>query len=105
MERDNQAITAFKLWIFPSLVSIMSLMIWQEIKEIKSDVKALLSQSNIDKTRIDNLERHLFKPVTIPGPTSRASQNQGDQVPPPPIKLMLTEFLLPGKNEFDEEMT
>lgn len=105
MERNNQSIAAFKLWIFPSLVSIMSLMIWQEIKEIKSDVKALLSQSNIDKTRIDNLERYLFNPVKTPGPTSSASQTPGNQAPPPPIKFILTEFILPGKNELDEEIT
>lgn len=104
MERNNQTVTAFKLWVFPSLVSIMSLMIWQEIKEIKSDVKALLGQSNIDKTRIDNIERHLFTPVT-PGPTSSTRQDPRDQVPPTPIKLMLTEFIIPGKNEFEDELS
>lgn len=31
------------------------------MNEIKSDVKALMAQSNIDKTRIDNLERQVYK--------------------------------------------
>lgn len=33
------------------------MMIWRDISELRSDVKSLLAQSNIDKTRIDNLER------------------------------------------------
>jgi hypothetical protein len=31
------------------------MLIWRDISELRSDVKALLAQSNIDKTRIDNL--------------------------------------------------
>lgn len=59
--RENPAINAFKVWIFPSLASAMALLIWNDVNEIKSDVKALMAQSNIDKTRIDNLERVVFK--------------------------------------------
>jgi hypothetical protein len=61
MQRESPAISAFKIWVFPSLVSIVSLMIWNDVNEIKADVKALMAQSNIDKTRIDNLERQMFK--------------------------------------------
>ena len=53
--RENPSVQAFKVWIFPSLVSIIALLIWNDVNEIKSDVKALMAQSNIDKTRIDNL--------------------------------------------------
>lgn len=59
--RQNPAVNAFKVWIFPSLVSLLGLMIWNDVSEIKADVKALMAQSNIDKTRIDNLERIIFK--------------------------------------------
>jgi len=61
MTKENSSIQAFKVWIFPSLVSIVSLLIWNDVNEIKADVKALMAQSNIDKTRIDNLERVVFK--------------------------------------------
>ena len=54
-------IEAFKVWIFPSLVSILAMLIWNDVSEIKSDVKALMAQSNVDKTRIDNLERVVYK--------------------------------------------
>ncbi len=57
----KEQIEAFKVWIFPSLVSILAMMIWNDVSEIKADVKALMAQSNIDKTRIDNLERNVFK--------------------------------------------
>lgn len=59
--KENSSVEAFKVWIFPSLVSIVSLLIWNDVNEIKADVKALMAQSNIDKTRIDNLERVVYK--------------------------------------------
>ena len=66
MTRENPSIAAFKVWIFPSLVSLVSLLIWNDVNEIKADVKALMAQSNIDKTRIDNIERQLFKTASLP---------------------------------------
>ena len=67
--KETPAINAFKVWIFPSLASAMALLIWNDVNEIKSDVKLLMAQSNIDKTRIDNIERQMFKTSnTIPSP-------------------------------------
>jgi hypothetical protein len=66
MATENSSIAAFKVWIFPSLVSLVSLLIWNDVNEIKADVKLLMAQSNIDKTRIDNLERQLFKAASAP---------------------------------------
>jgi len=57
-----------KLWIFPSLVSVIGLFIYQEIKEVKADVKQLLTQSSVNKTRIDNLEREVFKTTSVSYP-------------------------------------
>jgi len=69
--KENSSVEAFKVWIFPSLVSIVSLLIWNDVNEIKADVKALMAQSNVDKTRIDNLERVVYKkaasfPTSVP---------------------------------------
>lgn len=66
MIKENPSIAGFKVWIFPTLVSLVSLLIWNDVNEIKSDVKLLMAQSNIDKTRIDNLERQLFKAASTP---------------------------------------
>jgi hypothetical protein len=62
--RENSTIQTLKLWVFPTLVSILAMMIWNDVNEIKADVKALMAQSNIDKTRIDNLERQVYKNST-----------------------------------------
>ena len=55
---------AFKAYLFPLLLSGFTILVWNDIREIKADVKALMAQSNIDKTRIDNLERIMFKSAT-----------------------------------------
>lgn len=93
----NNTIDKIKLWVFPSMVSLIGIFIYAEIKEIKSDVKALLAQSNIDKTRIDNLEREMY------GDTKTAQADPNKQKHPPrPISIMLTECL-PPKNDLDDE--
>ena len=33
--------------------------IWRDVNELRSDVKALLAQSNIDKTEIQNLKKEV----------------------------------------------
>jgi hypothetical protein len=77
MTRENPSIAAFKVWIFPTLVSLVSLLIWNDVNEIKADVKLLMAQSNIDKTRIDNIERQLFKPASAPvAPTKQIPEYQ-----------------------------
>lgn len=60
-------------WLFPSLVSIIGYIIYQDVAEIKADVKLLMAQSNIDKTRIDNLERVVFSKVAyeMPNPPDK----------------------------------
>ena len=93
--RENPAVNAFKVWIFPSLASAMALLIWNDVNEIKADVKQLMAQSNIDKTRIDNLERQLYKtsasfPANIP-----ATPVVLDHVAILPEKLMIKQI----KNE------
>ncbi len=55
--KENSFINKLKVYVFPSLVSFLALMIWRDITEMRSDVKQLLAQSNIDKTKIENLER------------------------------------------------
>ena len=54
-------IAQIKAWLFPSIITVLAAIIWNDVQEIKSDVKSLMAQSNIDKTRIDNLERLFYK--------------------------------------------
>jgi hypothetical protein len=93
--RETPITNAFKVWIFPSLASAMALLIWNDVNEIKSDVKQLMAQSNVDKTRIDNLERVVYKtaasfPTNIP-----ATPVVLDHVAILPNKLMIKQI----KNE------
>jgi hypothetical protein len=95
MPTENASITAFKVWIFPSLVSLVSLLIWNDVNEIKADVKLLMAQSNIDKTRIDNIERQLFKGTSVPfTPVNAFPERQQilALLPENKIKLVKYEF-------------
>jgi len=31
MQKESPAIAAFKVWVFPSLVSILAMMIWNDV--------------------------------------------------------------------------
>jgi hypothetical protein len=48
---------AIKLYLFPVLVTILATLIWRDVTEMRSDVKMLLAQSNVDKTDIQNLKK------------------------------------------------
>lgn len=51
---------AIKIYLFPSLVTILAMMIWRDVSELRADVKSLLAQASVDKTKIENLERILY---------------------------------------------
>jgi hypothetical protein len=53
----NSVGNAIKLYLFPVLVTILATLIWRDVTEMRSDVKMLLAQSNVDKTDIQNLKR------------------------------------------------
>jgi len=55
--KKESFLTTVKMWIFPSLVTVLSLIIWRDITEMKNDIKALLAQTNVDKTKIESLEK------------------------------------------------
>lgn len=76
-----------KVWAFPGMMSILAAIIWQDVQEIKSDTKALLAQSMIDKTRIDNLEREVFGKTK----TSLELPIKGSKDVPPPV---FTKFVM-----------
>ena len=71
----NNPVDQLKAYLFPTAITIMSIMIWHDVNEMKADIKQLIVQSNVDKTRIDNLEREVYK--------------IGLRVPTPPSKLPL----------------
>lgn len=76
--RRLTAIEQVKSWLFPTLLTVFGVYVWQDIKEIKRDVKALMAQSNIDKTRIDNLERVVYQLHT----STSLIEKKSDEFPP-----------------------
>ena len=64
MNKENSTISSVKSWIFPGLLYVTAMVIWSDVIEVKKDVKSLMAQSNIDKTRIDNIERQIYKAST-----------------------------------------
>ena len=68
---DNP-IEQIKAYLFPTAITILSVIIWHDVNEMKTDIKQLIVQSNVDKTRIDNLEREVYKTgVRTPTPPSK----------------------------------
>jgi hypothetical protein len=64
--------------MFPALITVLATMLWNDIREIKTDVKALMAQSNIDKTRIDNLERSVYGPTAANKPINNVPYSPAD---------------------------
>jgi hypothetical protein len=53
----NSLGNAVKIYLFPALVTVLATLIWRDVTEMRTDIKMLLAQSNIDKTDIQNLKR------------------------------------------------
>ena len=70
----------FKLYIFPGLVSVLGLVIWSIVSEIRSDMKFLMTQYSADHIRIDNLERVVY------GKSLAAADNKSKKQAVPPYR-------------------
>lgn len=55
----SQIISVLKEWASPTLICIVGMLLYRDVTELRTDVKTLLSQSYVDKTRIDNLEKRM----------------------------------------------
>jgi len=53
----NSIANTLKIYVFPALVTILATLIWRDVTEMRTDVKMLLAQSNVDKTEIQQLKR------------------------------------------------
>ena len=61
----NSLGNTIKLYLFPVLVTILASLIWRDVTEMRADIKALLAQSNIDKTDIQNLKKDVQNLETV----------------------------------------
>jgi len=81
-----------KLYLFPGLVSVLGLVIWSIVSEIRSDMKFLMSQYSADHVRIDNLERVVY------GKSSASADNESSREPVPPYKEQTVAVIPDNRN-------
>ena len=58
---NNKLLEHFKAWAFPGLLSFITMVMYNDIKEMKQDVKVLLASSIEDRVKIDYLEQEVNK--------------------------------------------
>ena len=61
MATNESVANSIKIWAFPTLVTCLSVMIWTDVREIQSDVKHLMAESNISGTKIQGVESRVDK--------------------------------------------
>lgn len=82
-KQSESVVDIIKTWLFPGLAVLVGTMMWNTLNEIKADVKVLMSQSAIDKTRIDNLERIVYSKGT-----SSTNVPGEERFPPSPYNMI-----------------
>ena len=82
----------FKLYLFPGLVSVLGILIWSILSEIRSDMKFLMSQYSADHVRIDNLERVVY------GKSLAAADNKSNKEAVPPYKDNIIAVIPDNRN-------
>ena len=56
---DQKAINSLKSYLAPTLLSIIGVLVWKDVSEMKSDIKTLLTTQSANEVRINNLEREI----------------------------------------------
>lgn len=59
MSTNPSIVNSIKVWLFPSVITVLSATIWHDVRSMQDDIKLLLAQSNIDKTNISNIEQRV----------------------------------------------
>jgi len=55
----TSVIDKLKIWASPAILSVLGMMIWSDITEMKKDIKRLLEVSSAQEAKIQSLERDL----------------------------------------------
>lgn len=88
----SSSLDRVKIWAFPGLISVLAAIIWNDVKEIKADVKELIAQSAEDKARIENLERIIYNKESAKNTSNPTRPGKESQV-------YFTEFIIPKEDE------
>lgn len=55
----TSTIDKIKIWASPAILSVLGMMIWADLREMKQDVKRLLEVSSSQQARIESLEKDI----------------------------------------------
>lgn len=53
----DDVISTLKEWVAPALISIVGMLLWRDITEMRTDIKLLLTQQSADRVKIEQLEK------------------------------------------------
>ncbi len=56
-QSKEQILAAIKEWVAPVLLSIVGMLLWRDISEMRADVKLLLTNQSADRVKIEKLEQ------------------------------------------------
>lgn len=96
---EKTVLSTVKTWLFPSVMSFLALVLYDDIKEIKSDVKRLLAQSAADHVEIINLKSQ----VNALNGKVFAYNSDRDNKPPVQDTFNKVYAILTQENKNDEE--
>jgi len=77
-----------KEYITPGLITILGVMLWAEISELKHDVKTLLANDAASKMKVDMLEKELDRVRQQVCTDNKKPLAYGDPVPAPWYKMI-----------------
>lgn len=96
---EKTVLSTVKTWLFPSVMSFLAIILYDDIKEIKSDVKRLLAQSAADHVEIINLKSQ----VNTLNSKVFAYNSDRDNKPPVQDTFNKVYAILTQENKNDEE--
>lgn len=58
--KNDVIITTIKAWLTPILISIVGIMLWSQLTELKQDVKKLLAYQSANDVKVSMLEKEIY---------------------------------------------
>lgn len=98
---EKSTIDYIKAYAFPGVLSILIMVVHNDIQEVKSDVKALLSQASSDRVKIEYLEKEVEKLRGKSAFYTKPTEDNDEEEPTLPTLYAV----LPGKNDFSTSST
>lgn len=94
---STNVIQQIKVWLFPTVLTILGGILYADIKEIKDDVKVLIAQSSESKVKIESLEKRIDK---IESKLFTVTYPYSSNLPMPPIPTHAEYAILTKPEDF-----